>query len=842
MNTDNQPQSRGNRAPSNGRVRVLMHNRSNVFTQRGGDTVLMEHLRDGLIKRGVEVVIDLDGSCRAADFDIVHIFNFALPDLIRFFGERAEAAGKHFVVSTLNEDVPRFHNQSIQLARVLGSYVVSGQSPDQWKVQFEQRGSVEPAPRFENAWAADHATTLFSNGAGETRVLRREYGDAVRIKEVMLGVPQLASGSRERFVQAYGVEDFIFCVGRIETRKNQLMLLKALEHSDLPLVLAGGGFTYQPDYLKLVQSFKRVGKTIILDKISPEMLASAYQAARVHVLPSWYELPGLVSLEAALHGCAVVASDTGTTRDYLGERAWYCDPAHELSILNAVYAAYYGPEKSGIKEMAMKYSWDKTVEETLSEYHQILGISTAPAETVKTIDISLSTAQQPIAEPAARPLEELLKEGEEQARERNYNQAHVIFEEAERAYPRSVQARRARGAVYLAENFLTKARDCFQSALLLDERDSKSLSGLGMCDLHEGNTEGAYRFTVQALEIEPLQLVAILQLVQCSYMLERFTDLERVLRGYLAAMPADIEMRYCLAGCLYKLNRTEDAKEQIALVLARNARHQGALQLRGIMDEQSVAKAQKTEVAVGAATPISTAEIMAQLEEAKQQRRYEDVLEKAQNYLKSATINQNDCDAIRCYQAEAHAFSGQLDDADAIYQSILSANAEHSRALCGRGAIGCARGEFENSKVFFERALRADGKSDRALAGMGMVAQAGSDFEKAWELYRTALSFNPENLRALYGVIEIGYHFSRLSEMEESINTYLDYHPGDTNFLFALAGCLYRQGRVSEAESELAKVLLLEPGNERALEMRGVIEDRRAQARNDGAVSSASLL
>ena len=41
-----------------------------------------------------------------------------------------------------------------------------------------------------------------------------------------------------------------------------------------------------------------------LDHHDP-LLASAYAAARVFALPSWFETPGLAALEAALAGCSV---------------------------------------------------------------------------------------------------------------------------------------------------------------------------------------------------------------------------------------------------------------------------------------------------------------------------------------------------------------------------------------------------------------------------------------------------------------------------------------------------------------------------------------------------------
>ena len=58
--------------------------------------------------------------------------------------------------------------------------------------------------------------------------------------------------------------------------------------------------------------------------ITIRCLASAYAAARVFALPSWFETPGLAALEAGLAGCAVAITPYGSTRDYFGDLRAVC--------------------------------------------------------------------------------------------------------------------------------------------------------------------------------------------------------------------------------------------------------------------------------------------------------------------------------------------------------------------------------------------------------------------------------------------------------------------------------------------------------------------------------------
>jgi glycosyltransferase involved in cell wall biosynthesis len=135
---------------------------------------------------------------------------------------------------------------------------------------------------------------------------------------------------------------FILCVGRVEPRKNQLMLLLALQESDLPVVFADGGFMYQPEYFDMCKAFARKGRTVFTGRLSDELLVSAYRACRLHCLPSWYELPGLVSLEAASYGCTVIASPWGCLPDYLPDGCISVRPT-----IRPVSATPYWPNQKG---------------------------------------------------------------------------------------------------------------------------------------------------------------------------------------------------------------------------------------------------------------------------------------------------------------------------------------------------------------------------------------------------------------------------------------------------------------------------------------------------------------
>ena len=859
-----------------------MQNRSTTFSHRGGDTVLMERLKEGLEKLGVEVRLDPDTREDPSGYDIVHLFNFALPQMIEIQGRKAAEAGVPFVVSTLYEDVPSFHNQSHEWGRILIEYVQRGQDR-KWFAERAGNNKVEASPRFHNDWVAANAAALFTNGLAESHTISRDYGRGARVREVKLGYEISTQGDPETFARQYGVRDFVLCVGRFETRKNQLMLLKALEDTDIPVVLAGGGFSYQPDYDWAVRNFKRKGKTIILEHVSAETLASAYMGCRIHALPSWYELPGLVSLEAAHYGKNVVATLNGTSADYLAEWAFYCDPADWRSVMNAVTAAYYSPARPGISEWVRQYTWTKTAEETCASYREVLGVGKEAGISAAAAEIS-SVGQYDMNS-GAIDFQCFLEQGESAAKRRDFETAKDLLLKAINLNPCSVKALRSLGAVHLAESDPEKARTFFERAVEIDAEDSRSLSGLGMSEMMLKRHDVAYSLFLRSLKSQPDELVPILQLLECSYILNRFDDLEHVLRGFLANNPEENEMKFCLAGCLYKLGRWEEAARYNAEVQAVNPEHRGAGDLARIIENErpkasdtpppcetfeqprsvkpqealSEMLSRLVEKKVGerggpAAQPVMPPTVspssqsvsdcpapvssdslqtgvdasLAEIEEDKRRKNYGPAMEHVEKLLRRPDLSPAQWERASTQRGELEVVFGNLQEAESLYDEVLQKNSASARALAGKGALAAARGDWEGGRRYFEQALASEQGYDVALAGMGLWSQCSGDVEKAWDYYQKALAGNPENTRALLGVIEIGYATGRLQAVEEAVGGYLEMHPGDLDFIYALAGCYFAQNRIDEARSELEKVILFDPHHEKAVELRQLIEAREA--------------
>ena len=107
--------------------------------------------------------------------------------------------------------------------------------------------------------------------------------------------------------------------------------------TNIPIVLIGSSDNW-PSYADLCKEISG-NKLTIINHMPQELLASAYAACSVHVLCSWMETCGLVSLEAALAGAPIVASTFGHELEYLEKDAWYADPGNGDSIKTAIEQA-----------------------------------------------------------------------------------------------------------------------------------------------------------------------------------------------------------------------------------------------------------------------------------------------------------------------------------------------------------------------------------------------------------------------------------------------------------------------------------------------------------------------
>lgn len=226
---------------------------------------------------------------------------------------------------------------------------------------------------------------LIPNSHAEAQQLSRRFGvphDRIHIAPKGAD-PRFADADPQPFIDLAGVRDFVLCAGRIEPRKNQVALLRAMQGTGVPVVVLGDVAPGCEAYFEACR--QAGGKDVVfvprLAHTDP-LLASAYAASACLALCSWFETPGLAALEAAMSGTPLVLTEGGCAEEYFGSLAHYIRPTDPEGIRRAVLAAIEQGRSSILAEHVRHYlTWETAAQITCEAYEKALGQPVLPAET-----------------------------------------------------------------------------------------------------------------------------------------------------------------------------------------------------------------------------------------------------------------------------------------------------------------------------------------------------------------------------------------------------------------------------------------------------------------------------
>ena len=165
--------------------------------------------------------------------------------------------------------------------------------------------------------------------------------------------------------------DCVLCVSRIEGRKNQLNIIRACKNLPYKFVFIGKAGANFKKYYENCKS-EANENTYFLGQIDHDKLPQFYKLAKVHILASWMETPGLSSLEAGVMNTNIVVTKKGDTEDYFRQYAYYCEPDDLKSIEEAVIKAYNAPVSNELRDLIVEnYKWEDTAKQTYDGYLSI---------------------------------------------------------------------------------------------------------------------------------------------------------------------------------------------------------------------------------------------------------------------------------------------------------------------------------------------------------------------------------------------------------------------------------------------------------------------------------------
>lgn len=318
-----------------------------------------------------------------SDQDLIHGFNIWLPQDAVKLARRVSALGKPLVFSPILLDLSEAPLWQVELTKVFHRAATADQAEElvaQARICAAQK--IRPAGDNEPGYSAALREIAARSDAfiflsERERELCRRLGAEPAYAEIVrnpVDAALFSQGDPQLFRSAFGVSDYVLCVGRIEPRKNQLLLALALRGSGIPLVLIGHSSSQH--YMKKIREFGGPD-LIIVDRLEAgsEMLRSALAGARVFALPSWAEGAPLAALEAGAAGTRMVLSDRSGEREYFGDLATYCDPSDPASIRAAVIEAWesdWAQDRRAALQAHVQdcFSWERYGAETAQVYEE----------------------------------------------------------------------------------------------------------------------------------------------------------------------------------------------------------------------------------------------------------------------------------------------------------------------------------------------------------------------------------------------------------------------------------------------------------------------------------------
>jgi len=337
------------------KIKLFQFHPHTLFSNGGGEAMFKNVLSE-LKNRNIDVSVFDIQSRNSEDFDLFHLFgsNNSVSEIYL----PLSVANKKLVVSAI--DYSNMSFVRLKLYKLFQKYYLF---PNVYKYRQKLFSS---------------AATVIANSYSEKKFLLN-YFDLPQEKIIVIPVgvsSKFYKNKSDSFINKFSFNDYILCVGRINSRKAQIKTIKALSKLNIDLVFIGQSDPSEPDYFEEFQKIvKDTSHVHWIGQLAhdSDLLISAYSNALVHVLPSNPpEFPGIASMEAGLAGTKIVTTDAPVLRETFKNYAYYCN-SEEESIYESVKKAL----DENINEDLSRYlyenfTWEKIISQYIDVY-KVLG-------------------------------------------------------------------------------------------------------------------------------------------------------------------------------------------------------------------------------------------------------------------------------------------------------------------------------------------------------------------------------------------------------------------------------------------------------------------------------------
>ena len=179
---------------------------------------------------------------------------------------------------------------------------------------------------------------------------------------------------------------YLLYIGKIEKRRNTLFLIKLLKNismknEDVKLVLIGNGTKkYVQKVFNYAKELNVYDKIIYFNKIVQNEISTLYKKCDIFVLPTEYEIFGMVMLEAMYFGLPVITTLNGGSSTVIedGKDGYICNNSDVKEWTNKIEYLFNNKEKynsiskKATQKIVNHYIWDSIANKFIKIYQKLL--------------------------------------------------------------------------------------------------------------------------------------------------------------------------------------------------------------------------------------------------------------------------------------------------------------------------------------------------------------------------------------------------------------------------------------------------------------------------------------
>lgn len=369
-----------------GKLNILLLDRKHAF--KGGPAYRVPRTAEALKALGHHVEVSGELKPEVNGFDVVHVFNIWPPEAAAAQLDFLRSRNAAVVFSPIYMDL---FEHFVARDLVVNSYSEGfserlrdrsmGRLTETLKTRVRALKQADRHPLAGYPEALRHCVSmsdaLIALGDREVEGLRDMVSRLPPVYKVY-NAPVANDIRSGRLPDGLVRGGYVLCAGRIEPRKNQLLLIEAMRDTGIPLVFAGA----EPDenYSETCRRRAEGQPVTFLEHQSHEdgSYQTLMEGAAAFVLPSWIEGAPIAALEAGMLGTRLVLSDRGCVGEYFGDHARYCDPGDIDDLKEQVTTAWADyqerpmPDDALAEYVKQSFTWERVAKETEAAYRDCL--------------------------------------------------------------------------------------------------------------------------------------------------------------------------------------------------------------------------------------------------------------------------------------------------------------------------------------------------------------------------------------------------------------------------------------------------------------------------------------